>query len=121
LSSRISEAPLRSLSILFKPDFDLPSGIHLIDLTFGLALVAISEELLCRRCGKLVLRSYLADDRLMILVSALLFGLMHWSQGIAAMPSIIVLGAFMMRVHLEVGALWPLMVAHYIIDVIVFY
>src|SRR4051812_13567143 len=59
----------------------LPFGIRQFDAVVGVLLVAISEEVLCRRVAKVVLRAYLANDTQVILVSALLFAAMHWSQG----------------------------------------
>jgi len=84
-------------------------------------LVAFSEELLCRRCAKFVLHRYLNSDIQVIIVSAILFGATHWSNGLGAVISITLIGAFLMRVYLETGSIAPLVVAHYVIDVIVFW
>ena len=35
--------------------------LYLVDLTFGLALVAYSEEIIFRRCARYTLKSYLSD------------------------------------------------------------
>jgi membrane protease YdiL (CAAX protease family) len=99
----------------------LPPGIKQFDLFVGMALVALSEELMSRRCAKHVLRAYLRHDGLVILVSALLFGAMHWSGGIAHVISATLIGGILMAVYLRVGALWPTVVAHYVIDVIAFW
>jgi membrane protease YdiL (CAAX protease family) len=56
-----------------------------------------------------------------IAVSAVLFGAIHWSQGVDRIVSCALIGAVFMAVYLRVGALWPVVVAHYVIDVIAFW
>jgi hypothetical protein len=99
----------------------LPPGIKQVDVLVGVALVAISEELLCRKFAKVVLRAYLRSDAQLIVVSALLFAGMHWSHGVPNVIYIFLEGLLDMAVYLRVGALWPLIVAHYVIDVIWFW
>jgi len=99
----------------------LPPGIKQLDLFGGIMLVALSEELMARRCAKHVLRAYLRHDGLVIAASALLFGAMHWSTGVENVVSCTLIGALLMAAYLRVGALWPVVVAHYVIDVIVFW
>jgi membrane protease YdiL (CAAX protease family) len=100
---------------------NLPPGIAQFDRFVGIGLVALSEELMSRRCAKHVLRLYLRHDGLVIAVSAVLFGAMHWSQGIDRIVSNSLIGAVFMATYLRVGALWPTVVAHYVIDVIATY
>lgn len=100
---------------------EAPPGIKQLDLLAGVMIVALTEELLCRRCAKIVLRPYLPSDGWLIAISALMFGAMHWSHGLAGILYITLTGAVMMGVYLKVGAIWPLIVAHYLIDVIAFW
>jgi membrane protease YdiL (CAAX protease family) len=116
--------PLVSLAIEHTRLFHyppLPPGIKQVDLLLGIMLVAISEELLCRRCAKYVLRLYLRSDARVIAVSAALFGAMHWSHGVPAIMYTAFIGAIFMAVYLRVGTLWPIVGAHYLIDVIAFW
>jgi membrane protease YdiL (CAAX protease family) len=99
----------------------LPPGIKQFDLFVGIGLVALSEELMSRRCAAHVLRAYLRDDGLVIAVSALLFGAMHWSTGVENVVTCTVIGALLMATYLRTGTLWPVVVAHYVIDVIAFW
>ncbi len=99
----------------------LPPGIKQLDLLLGVLLVAVSEEVLSRRVAKAVLRDLLRNEFQVIVVSALLFAAMHWSQGIPNLVYVFLIGIVLMAVYLRVGALWPLIVAHYIIDVIAFW
>jgi membrane protease YdiL (CAAX protease family) len=99
----------------------LPPGIKQLDLVLGVLLVAISEEVLSRRVARVVLRDLLRGDFQVIVVSALLFAAIHWSQGIPNLVYVFLIGVVFMAVYLRVGALWPLILAHYIIDVIAFW
>ena len=99
----------------------LPPGIKQLDLVFGVILVAVSEEVLSRRVAKAVLREVLRRDLQVIVVSAALFAGMHWSQGIPNLVYVFLIGVVFMAVYLRVGVLWPLIVAHYVIDAIAFW
>jgi hypothetical protein len=56
--------------------------LHALDIVFGLLLVAVSEELLFRRCARYVLRPYLGSGAGLVTASAVLFGAYHWWTGI---------------------------------------
>ncbi|HWA48770.1 MAG TPA: CPBP family intramembrane glutamic endopeptidase [Dongiaceae bacterium] len=89
--------------------------LHFIDLTFGLALVAIHEEIFFRRVARAVLRP-LGDGVAMIAISSVIFGLFHWWTGLPNIVLATVTGAFLMLLYRRAGALWPAVLAHYLID-----
>ena len=93
----------------------LSGGPRWADLTFGLALVAIHEEIFFRRVARFAMRP-LGDGGWMVLSSSVLFGLFHWWTGLPNMLLAAIAGAFLMLLYLRAGALWPAIVAHYIID-----
>jgi membrane protease YdiL (CAAX protease family) len=105
----------------FLPDMRLgfyprPEGwLRIFDLTFGIALVAWHEEIVFRRAMRLALQG-LGDGRAMILVSGVLFGAYHWWTGIPNMVFAGLFGLVFMRVYCRSGALWPIMVIHYLAD-----
>lgn len=105
----------------FLPEFRLgfypaPAGwLRSFDLTFGIALVAIHEELVFRRAMRMALAE-LGDGRAMTLVSALLFGAYHWWTGVPNMIYATIFGIVAMVIYRRVGALWPVMVIHYLAD-----
>jgi membrane protease YdiL (CAAX protease family) len=105
----------------FLPDLRLgfyprPEGwLRIFDLTFGIALVAWHEEIVFRRAMRLVLRD-LGDGRAMILASGVLFGAYHWWTGMPNMICAGVFGLVFMRVYCRSGALWPIVVIHYLAD-----
>ena len=52
-------------------------SLHVVDVAFGLALVAYSEELIFRRCSRHLFKMYLNDGRALVVVTSLLFGAYH--------------------------------------------
>lgn len=93
-----------------------PEGwLRVLDLTFGIALVAWHEEIVFRRVMRLALQG-LGDGRVMILVSSAVFGAYHWWTGV---PNMIIAGVFglvFMRLYCRSGALWPIVAIHYLAD-----
>jgi uncharacterized protein len=77
--------------------------------------VALHEEIVFRRVMREVLAP-LGDGRAMALVSAVLFGAFHWWTGIPNMVAAGVFGYIAMRIYCHSGALWPLVVIHYLAD-----
>jgi len=93
-----------------------PDGwLLLFDLTAGLALVALHEEIVFRRVMREVLAP-LGDGRSMALASAVLFGAFHWWTGVPNMVAAGIFGYVAMRIYCRSGALWPLVVIHYLAD-----
>ena len=48
--------------------------LHIVDVVFGLALVAYSEEIVFRRCARHLFQIYLNDGYALVVVTSLLFG-----------------------------------------------
>jgi membrane protease YdiL (CAAX protease family) len=94
--------------------------LHVFDILFGLALVAVSEEVLFRRCARHVLQPYLGSGVAMIVASALLFGAYHWWTGIGNIISVTLIGVILMIFYMRSKALWPVVAAHYATNVIAF-
>jgi membrane protease YdiL (CAAX protease family) len=98
-----------------------PDGwLHLVDLTFGLALVAFSEEIIFRRCARHILQAHLGDGPLLVLATSLLFGAYHWWTGLGNMISASITGALFVLFYQRSGALWPVVLAHYFVDLYFF-
>jgi membrane protease YdiL (CAAX protease family) len=94
-----------------------PDWLYAVDVTFGIALVAYQEEVLFRRCARAVLSTKLGDGTVMVIASALLFGSYHWSRGLGTIISAILFGIVAMCFYLRAGMLWPLVLVHYMTDV----
>jgi hypothetical protein len=53
----------------------LSGWLYFVDVTFGIALVAYSEEIVFRRCARHMFQIYLDDGYALIVVTSLLFGI----------------------------------------------
>ena len=90
------------------------------DLTAGMLLVSITEELIFRGYYFSVLRSHTKSPFIVVSISSLMFGLIHWSLGlhgiiVAAMWSILPMVAIW-----KTSSVYPVIVAHYVTDFISF-
>lgn len=95
--------------------------LRVLDLFVGLALVAASEEILFRRCARTLIQRYITDNASMVVIaSATLFALAHWWTGIPNIAAAALFGAIAMLAYMRIGALWPMIVAHYFCDLISF-
>ena len=101
----------------------LHGWLYGLDLSFGLALVAFHEEIVFRRCARYLFRDFgdrWGDGWGMILATSLMFGAYHWWAGIPNIISAVLFGVAAMLFYRRAGAIWPIMIAHYIVDFIVF-
>ncbi len=98
----------------------LDGWFYLFDLTFGLLLVAVQEEIVFRRCASEVLGTYWGQGAVTILLSSLLFAVYHWTTGLGSMTGIFVFGVYAMLFLRRTGALWPLVAAHFLTDFVRF-
>lgn len=87
-----------------------------VDLVFGAALVAFSEEIVFRRWARHVFQPHLGDGWFLVLATSLLFGCYHWWAGLGHIVYAAVAGALFMRFYQRSGVLWPVVLAHYLID-----
>ncbi len=97
-----------------------PYWLYIFDLTGGLLLVAVSEELLCRRVAVRVLERFGLPPIGVLLVSTTLFAAMHWAGGLGALGETFVLGAVLTVIYMWQRSLLLVIVIHYLINLIVF-
>jgi membrane protease YdiL (CAAX protease family) len=106
---------------LIRRAYPMLSGpAKLVDLTIGIALVAVTEEVWFRSMALRVFRALKWPTWLIVIASALLFGLAHWSHGTGPVIANTVWGALLMLTLLRTGSLWPAMIAHFATDVVAF-
>jgi hypothetical protein len=98
----------------------LTGWLYWFDIAFGLALVACSEEVIFRRCARHVFRSYLGDRYLLVLITSMLFGGYHWWTSLGNIAEATFVGVLLMLLLQRSGALWPVVVAHYLSNVTAF-
>lgn len=101
--------------------YPAPQGwLNVFDLTAGLALVAYHEEIFFRRCARAVFNCGWGDGAMMIGLSAFLFAAYHWTTGLGNMVAVFLFGVYTMCFLRRTGALWPVVLAHFLVDVITF-
>ena len=98
----------------------LSGWLYLVDIVFGLALVAYSEEIIFRRCARHLFQAYLGDGYLSVLVTSLLFGAYHWWAGVGNIVAAAMVGVLLMLLLRRCQALWPVALGHYLSDVVTF-
>ncbi|MDD5006968.1 MAG: CPBP family intramembrane metalloprotease [Syntrophorhabdaceae bacterium] len=91
-----------------------------IDLTLGLLLVGIVEELVFRGYMYTFLSRFTESSSAIVAISSVAFGLAHWSLGLHAVLITSIIGAVFMIVYLKTRALPPIMLAHFVINFIDF-
>lgn len=91
--------------------------VNLFDITFGVALVAVSEEIVFRGYCFSALQG-LWPRWVIVAASAILFGMIHWSQGLHAIASTALWGILPMAAMARTGSVVPAMIAHYVTDLI---
>ncbi|WP_303982803.1 CPBP family intramembrane glutamic endopeptidase [Dongia mobilis] len=118
--------PLDDLLIRILPqsvlgEYPRPTGwLYVVDLTLGMALVAVHEELVFRKLGYHALKSVLRSELAIVIVSALIFGLYHWWRGAPGIIGATLYGLVAMPCYRLTGSIWPAIFAHFLVDYIAF-
>ena len=111
--------PLKALipgtELFIYPDLDL-GAVYWLDITFGLALVAVSEELGFRTVARRVIGHFTDNQMWLVVVSSVVFGVIHWSNGVPNIIGSAVVGAILMVFYLRSGSILGPVAAHYLID-----
>jgi uncharacterized protein len=94
--------------------------LHIFDSIVGIGLVAYSEEIIFRHCALSILRPYFGEGGILITMTSLLFGMYHWWTGIGNIAEAVLIGALLMLFYRKSMALWPVVLAHYLTDVVDF-
>jgi membrane protease YdiL (CAAX protease family) len=87
-----------------------------IDLTAGLIMTGICEELVFRGYLRTFLSRYTKRASIIVLISALAFGLIHWSGGGARVLVASAIGAVFMILYLRTSSLPAIMMAHFAVN-----
>ena len=99
---------------------EVQGWLHVLDIFFGLGLVALSEEILFRRCAHHLLKSYLDDGYALVLATSCMFGAFHWWTGFGNIGGAVVTGGLLMTLYRRSGALCTAVFGHYLADVVNF-
>lgn len=90
------------------------------DLSIGLLLVGVVEELVFRGYMCTVLTRYTRNPVAIVVISAIFFGLIHWSLGLHAVLITTLIGAVFMLVYLWSRSLPAIMLAHFLVNFVDF-
>lgn len=96
------------------------SQFYVLDMTVGLMLVAIAEEVIFRGLAFSALKEKNYPVYKIFLISGLTFGLIHWSQGPVAIAATAVTGSALMFCMWRTGSIYPTIIAHYVINYLSF-
>jgi hypothetical protein len=91
-----------------------------IDLTFGLFMVGIFEELIFRGYMHTFISRYTKNSFAIVVISAVAFGLIHWSLGLHDVLITSIIGAVFMIAYLRTRSLPAIMLAHFAVNFIDF-
>ncbi len=89
-----------------------------IDLTLGLFMVGVCEELVFRGFMHTFIRQITDNSIAIVVISALFFGLIHWSQGLQAILITSIIGMVFMIAYLATRSLPAIILAHFAINFI---
>ena len=91
-----------------------------IDLTLGLLLVGIFEELIFRGYMHTFISRYTKSSFAIVVISAVAFGLIHWSLGLHDILITSAIGAVFMIAYLRIRSLPAIMLGHFMVNFIDF-
>ena len=74
----------------------LSGWLYFVDIVFGIALVAYSEEIVFRRCARHIFKNYFGDGYGLVIVTSLLFGAYHWWTGLGNIVEAAMMGVLLM-------------------------
>lgn len=98
--------------LFFWPYLENPA-VYWFDLTVGLALGAITEELVFRKIAVNWIETKTQNVWVILLVPATLFSLMHWGSGPGRLIYTFVAGLLYTMMYLKIRRIGPLILAHY--------
>ena len=87
-----------------------------IDLTIGLLMVGICEELVFRGYLYTFISRYTRSSWIVISASAMAFGFIHWSAGLHMVIVAAAAGAVFMLLYIQTRSLPAIMLAHFAVD-----
>ena len=93
----------------------------LFDATIGLALVALSEELVSRRIFSNLMSRVTESKNTIVLTSSFVFAAYHFSNGYASMLIVFCFGIIFMNVYIQTRSLWVVAIPHYFYNLIFYY
>lgn len=100
--------------------FDDSGLLYWYDLTAGLVLVALVEELVFRGLALRAVRGLGLSKGAQLAATGLVFGCIHWSSGVPAVIVTGLIGTLFMLSVMRTGSVWPPMAAHFVVNFVDF-
>ncbi|NQV46544.1 MAG: CPBP family intramembrane metalloprotease [Rhodospirillaceae bacterium] len=100
----------------FYPVFD-DAVLYWVDMTFGLALVAVSEEFIFRSVLKEFIGRFTNNVIVIVIISSIIFGMIHWAHGMPNVVDNIFVGVIFMGLYIKTRSIIPPIIAHYLTNV----
>jgi uncharacterized protein len=106
---------LPDMALFAYPAIETPA-LYWFDLSAGLALTAVAEELVFRTVARDVLARLFASEAAVVVISALIFAAIHWANGVGGLVLAFIAGVVLMAVYRRTGSIVPAMVAHFLVN-----
>ena len=90
-----------------------------MDLSFGLMLVAVSEEIIFRSLFYDLFHKRLSTSGL-VLASACFFALIHWGMGADTVIGAFAWAVLAMGVFIRIRSVYPLILGHFLVNLVLF-
>lgn len=97
--------------------YDPQSPLFTFDMTFGLLLVGITEEVVSRGLGFTVFKEKYGVSSAYFF-SSIIFGLMHWSNGLPGVINSMVIGLIYCVAPHRTGTVWATIAAHTVYNIL---
>lgn len=107
-------SPLGSMPAITSPVWNW------VDLTLGLLMVGVFEELIFRGFMHTFIIKYTENSLAIVVISSVAFGLIHWSLGLHVVLITSIIGAVFMIAYLRTQSLPAIIFAHFAINFIDF-
>jgi len=96
------------------------TSLKIIDLTFGLLLVALSEEFIFRICLIEWLESFSLGRISVTVISCFIFATIHWGHGSVNVVLVFVWALLPAYYYQKKKDIFPCVLAHYVTNFIIF-
>lgn len=99
-----------------------PQGdaLYAVDLLAGLFVVALTEELVSRKLAFSWLSRTGLGSPGIVWISAMFFAAAHWGSGLVATANAFLMGLAYMAAYISLKRLWPLVLAHWLENLVHF-
>ncbi len=101
-------------AVLFKYPPPTSDVLHAFDLSIGLVMVAVSEEFTFRVLVPRFLSNHIGSATVVLVLSSLLFGLIHWSHGPGSVTVAFIAGLMWMVLVRRSGSVVPAIISHFL-------